>query len=126
MGLVPGGKIDCVEAWAEVWERAGYRIEVLTPEEAYECEPNLSSGLLGAVTIADEAQVVPVQLVQAYARAALNLGALLYAHTEVVALQRAETGSRIMGIWTDHGDLLTCHKLIIAAGAGFALCRACL
>ena len=124
MRPLPAEKIDSVQAWAEVWQRAGYRIEVLTPEEAYEREPNLSSGLLGAVTIADEAQVVPVQLVQAYARAALNLGALLYAHTEVVALQRAETGSRIMGIWTDHGDLLTCHKLIIAAGAWSARCGA--
>ncbi len=70
----------------------------------------------------DEAQVVPVQLVQAYARAALKLGALLYTHTEVVALQLSETGSRITGIWTDHGDLLTCQQLIIAAGAWSARC----
>src|SRR5207248_2102285 len=79
-------------------------------------------GLLGAVSIADEAQVVPVQLVQAYAQAALKLGALLYAHTEVVAVQRSEIGSKITGIWTDQGDLLTCDQLILAAGAWSARC----
>jgi glycine oxidase len=122
MRLLPAEKLDAVHAWAELWQRLGYQIEVLTPEEVYEREPNLSPGLLGAVTIAEEAQVVPVQLVQAYAQAALNLGAHLYDHTEVVALQRSETGSRITGIWTDHGDLLTCRQLILAAGAWSAQC----
>src|SRR5258708_5778190 len=120
--LLPAEKIVSVQAWAEEWQRAGYHIEVLTPQEAYEREPHLASGLHGAVAIADEAQVVPVQLVQAYAQAALNQGALFYPHTEVVALQRSETGSRITGIWTDHGDLLTCDQLIIAAGAWSARC----
>lgn len=120
--LLPTEKLDAVQAWAEVWRRAGYHIEVLTPEEVYKCEPLLSPGLLGAVTIAEEAQVVPAQLVQACAQAALHLGAHLYAHTEVVALQRSETGSRITGIWTEHGDLLTCNQLVIAAGAWSALC----
>jgi len=122
MRILPAEKLDSVQAWAKIWQQAGYHIEVLTPQEAYERESHLSSGLLGAVTIADEAQVVPSRLVQAYAQAALNLGALLYAHTEVVALQRSETGSRITGIWTDHGDLLTCRQLIIAAGAWSARC----
>src|SRR5437588_3797853 len=122
MRVLPAGKLDAVHAWAELWQRLGYQIEVLTPEEVYEREPNLSPGLLGAVTIAEEAQVVPVQLVQAYAQAALNIGALLYAHTEVVALQRSETGSRITGVWTDQGDLLTCNQLILAAGAWTARC----
>src|SRR5256885_12593743 len=55
--------------------------------------------------------VVPVKLVQAYAQAALNLGAHLYDHIEVVSLQQAETGKRITGVRTDRGDLLTCHQL---------------
>ena len=95
---------------------------MLTPEKVSEREPLLFSGLRGAVTIAEEAQVVPVQLVQAYAQAALNLGTLLYDHTEVVALQQAGARKRITGIWTDRGDLLTCNQLVIAAGAWSALC----
>lgn len=115
--LLPAEKIVPMHTWAEVWRRAGYHIEILSPEEAYAREPLLYAGLCGAVSIADEAQVVPVQLVRAYAQAALNLGALIYANTEIVALQRSETGNRVTGIWTDHGDLLICNKLIIAAGA---------
>jgi len=110
--LLPAEKIAMTQTWAEAWRQAGYRIEVLTPEEVYEREPLLSAGLPGAVSIADEAQVVPVQLTQAYAQAALHLGALLYTHTEVVALQRAGTENTVTGIWTDQGDLLTCRQLI--------------
>ncbi len=120
--LLPAEKIVPVQMWAEKWRQEGYHIEVLTLEETYQCEPLLSAGLLGAVSIADEAQVVPVQLVKAYAQAALNLGALLYSHTEVVALQRAAIGKRITGIWTNQGDLLICNLLIIAAGAWSAKC----
>jgi glycine oxidase len=122
--LLPAEKLDAVQAWAAAWQRAGYHIEVLTPEEVYERESHLYPRLHGAVSIADEAQVVPVQLVQAYKQAALNLGALLYAHTQVVALRRSETGRRITGIWTNQGDLVACHQLIIAAGAWSARCGA--
>jgi glycine oxidase len=120
--LLPAEKIVPVQMWAEAWKQKGYHIEVLTPEETYQREPLLSAGLHGAVSIADEAQVVPVQLVKAYAQAALNLGALLYSHTEVVALQRAATGKRITGIWTNQGNLLLCNHFIIAAGAWSARC----
>ncbi len=122
--LLPAEKIVPVQKWAEEWRQGGYHIDVLTPEETYQREPHLYTGLLGAVSIADEAQVVPVQLVKAYAQAALNLGALLYSHTEVVALQPAATGKRITGIWTNQGNLLICNLLIIAAGAWSARCGA--
>ena len=120
--ILPAEKIASTRTWAAAWQQAGYHIEVLTPEELYEREPLLSAGLHGAVSIADEAQVVPVQLVQAYAQAALHLGALFYAHTEVVALQRSETENRVTGVWTDQGDLLSCKQLVIAAGAWSAQC----
>ena len=120
--LLPAEKLDAVQEWAEEWQHVGYHIQVLTPQEVYTRQPNLSSGLYGGVTIAEEAQVVPAQLVQSYAQAALNLGALLYAHTEVAALQRSETGRRITGVWTDRGNLLTCKQLILAAGAWSARC----
>ncbi len=84
--LLPAEKIVPAQTWAEAWRHAGYHIEVLTPEEAYKREPFLYTGLQGAISIADEAQVVPVQFVQAFAQAALKLGALFYTHTEVVAV----------------------------------------
>jgi glycine oxidase len=113
--LLPSEKLNVVQAWAETWQREGYHIEVLRSDEVYEREPHLCSGLHGAVAIADEVQVVPVQLVQAYAQAALHLGTHLYDHTEVVSLQQAGTGKRITGVRTDHGDLLTCQQLILSA-----------
>lgn len=120
--LLPSERIAATQTWAAAWRQAGYHIEVLTPEEVYQREPLLFPGLSGAVSIAEEAQVMPVQLVQAYAQAALHLGAVLYRHTEVVALQRTETEHRITGIWTDQGNLLTCKQLIIAAGIWSAQC----
>lgn len=115
--LLPFEKIVPAQSWAEAWQHAGYHIEILTPEETYKRESLLFAGLHGAISIEDEAQVVPVQFVQAFTQAALNLGALFYTHTEVVALHRSETGKSIAGIRTDQGDLLTCNQLIIAAGA---------
>lgn len=120
--LLPAEKLVPAYTWAQTWRSAGYHIRILTPQEAYECEPLLYRGLVGAVSIADEAQVVPVQLVQAYAQAAINLGAHLYDHTEVVSLEHTATGRRIAGAWTGRGDLITCHQLIIAAGAWSARC----
>ncbi len=120
--LLPVEKIAHVNTWAEAWRQAGYHIEVLTPEETYQREPLLTPGIHGAVSIADESQVVPMQMVEAYAQAALNLGAMLYTHTEVVAMQRAANGNRITGIWTNQGDLLIANQFIIAAGAWSARC----
>lgn len=120
--LLPAEKIAATQTWAEAWRRAGYHIEVLTPDEVYEHEPLLSARLHSAVSIGEEAQVVPVQLVQAYAQAALQLGDLLYAHTKVVAFQQDEIEHRVAGVWTDLGDLLTCKKLVIAAGAWSVHC----
>jgi glycine oxidase len=66
--LLPSEKIIPARAWAEVWRDAGYHIEVLPPDELYQREPLLSAGSYSTVSIADQAQVVPVQLVEAYAQ----------------------------------------------------------
>jgi glycine oxidase len=115
--LLPPEKVVPARSWAEAWRRAGYHIEVLTPKETSRHEPLLAEGLHGAVRIAEEAQVAPRHLMQAFAQAARNRGALFYDHTEVVSFQLAETGKRVTGVWTKHGDLLSCHHLILAAGA---------
>lgn len=115
--LLPPEKVIPARSWAEEWRRAGYHIEVLTPEETSRHEPLLAQGLHGAVRIAEEAQVTPRLLMQAFAQAARNGGTLLYDHTEVVSFQLAETEKRVTGVWTLHGDLLTCNQLILATGA---------
>jgi glycine oxidase len=115
--ILPADKVPLVLAWAEEWQKKGYIIEVLPPESVSVREPLLCPGLAGAVFIADEAQVTPVLAVKAYAQAARNLGAIFYEHTEVVTVQRAEPGSKVTGVWTNQGDFLSCHHLVIATGA---------
>jgi len=114
--ILPPEKLASARLWAETWRSAGYRIDVLTPAEARAREPLLYPGLHGAVSIAEEAQVGPAQLVKAFALAARRAGASIYDHTEVVALERSESGDRITGAWTRSGELLGCDHLVIAAG----------
>lgn len=114
--VLPPEKLVSARRWAEAWQKAGYRIAVLTPKEALAREPLLFPGLHGAISIADEAQVVPAQLVQALAQAARRAGAFIYDHTEVIALERSESGESIKGAWTSRGELLRCDHLVIAAG----------
>lgn len=115
--LLPLQKVALVQAWAQAWQHEGFHIDVLTPGEALEREPLLFPQVQGAVSIADEAQVAPRLLVQSFAQAARNLGAILYDHTEVAAIQPTEAGNGVSGIWTSRRDLVTCQHLIIAAGA---------
>lgn len=48
--ILPAEKIGLMHTWTETWWQAGYCIEVLTPEEVYEREPLLHTGLQGAVS----------------------------------------------------------------------------
>jgi glycine oxidase len=117
--LLPAEKVAAVTAWAEVWRRAGFHIEVLSSEEARLHEPLVYPELPGAVSITDEAQISPSQLIKAYEQAARRMGALFYEHTEVVAVQPTEARDRIAGVWTKRKQrkLVLCNQLIIAAGA---------
>lgn len=112
--ILPPEKVVPARAWVEVWKSKGYRMDLLTPEQACAYEPLLLDSPFHAVYIADEAQVVPTQLVKAFAQAARRMGTLFYEHTSVVALERA--GDRIEGVWTQSGELLRGNHLIIAAG----------
>lgn len=60
--------------------------------------------------------MVPAQLVKALAQAARRAGAFIYDHTEVIALERSESGDSIKGAWTSRGELLRCDQFVIAAG----------
>lgn len=115
--LLPPEKIAPTLDWVEEWRRAGFHIELLAPEQIYAREPLLLPGLQGAVTIAEEAQVSPIQLVRAYAKAADNLGAQFVVGTEVVAIESNEVGNRVVGVRTSRGELFPCSRLVLALGA---------
>lgn len=110
------------QTWAEEWQRKGFQIEVLTAEETYQREPLLLSSISGAIHIADEAQVAPVQLVKAFWQGALNLGANIHDHVEVSGIQTSSDGKRITGICTADGEVVCCEHLILAVGVWTAQC----
>ncbi|GHO59289.1 glycine oxidase ThiO [Ktedonobacter robiniae] len=115
--ILPPEKIVSAKEWAREWCGKGFQIETLSPEETRDCEPHLFPGVQGAVYIADEAQVTPVLLMSAVARAAQAQGAFLHDHTEVVSIQISKDGNRVTGVQTRRGELFTCGHLVIAAGA---------
>ncbi|GHO59255.1 glycine oxidase ThiO [Ktedonobacter robiniae] len=115
--LLPREKVSPTQTWVREWQQAGFDIQLLSQEELYTYEPRILPGVEGAVSIKDEAQVSPSQLVQVFAQAARILGAHLYEHTEVVALQRSDSTCCATGVRTAKNDIISCDTLIIAAGA---------
>jgi glycine oxidase len=120
--VLPADSLAQAYEWAGTWKHMGIRIDVLTSEEVYQQEPLLAPGILGAISIADEAQVNPTTLVQAYAQAAVKAGAVLRSRTEIIGIQRSDTDRKVTGIFTERGDLFSCNHIILAAGAWSAQC----
>ncbi|AKU89904.1 FAD-dependent oxidoreductase [Vulgatibacter incomptus] len=90
-----------VEVYLGIYDRyqplkAGKESVILSPEEAYELEPNLARDLVGAVSF-DEWGIDPFRLCVANARSAKAHGADLLTYAKVVAFTRGE-GGRVTGI----------------------------
>ncbi|EFH85678.1 glycine oxidase ThiO [Ktedonobacter racemifer] len=115
--LLPLEKVAPTQAWVREWQNAGFSMQLLSKEELYANEPRLLPGVEGAVSIKDEAQVSPSQLVQVFAQAARELGAHFYENTEVVEIQRSDNTSCVTGVRTAKNEIISCGTLIIAAGA---------
>lgn len=90
------------------------RVERLTPEEAWRVEPMLTRDVAGAALLADEHQVNPMLLAEAYKRAAIRCGATFRHDTRVTALRRQ--GDRIVGAEIE-GESLSARIVVNAAGA---------
>lgn len=112
--VLPAEKIEPVRAWCREWNQLKLHCEVLSPEETYQREPHLFPGLAASVWIAEEAQVSPTKLLNAYVQGARERGATFYERTKVVAFQ--QVGDRITGVKTDRGEIFPCHQLILATG----------
>ena len=82
--VLPCDKVKPAYDWVTNYKQAGFHVEMLSPGEAHKREPLLFSDMCAAVAIAEEGQVNPINLTQAYANAAKALGAIFYEHCEVV------------------------------------------
>ncbi len=89
-------------------------LELLTPDEVFELEPSITRNVIGGARLAEEHQVNPMLLAEAFKRAAVAKGATLRHGTQVSRLQRC--GDRIEGVLVDE-EFLAAPMTVNAAGA---------
>lgn len=99
----------------KAWEPLGLQMYWLTGEEARQQEPLLSPDVCAAIYAPEESQIKAPQVVRAFAKAASNLGARIYSHTEASSLH--SSGNKIMSVGTVQGETIACNRLILAPGA---------
>lgn len=90
------------------------QLEWLSPAQAREMEPSLNPKIFGAGLLREEHQVSPLQLAEAFKRAAIKLGAVFRHDTKVKELVRKQ--DRIVGVQLE-GEFLPADCVVNAAGA---------
>lgn len=109
-------QVDKLRATVAFQRESGEEVRWLDGQEARECEPALSSDVIGAVDIAGDGQLSAPSLSLAFAQAAVALGAEVYEHCEVLQLiteQRPGVSRpRIVGVETDAGTITSEHVVI--------------
>jgi len=120
--ILPCDKVELTKDWVVSYKQAGFHVEMLSSSEAHEREPQLFAEACVAVAIAEEGQVNPIKLTQAYACAAKALGAQFYEQCEVAGLQQPSNQGKVTAIRTTQGEVFLCDHLVIAAGAWSAQC----
>ncbi|WP_050929874.1 GcvT family protein [Aestuariivita boseongensis] len=108
------------ERWE--WLQSAYRIfqsigiedcELMTPQQAQECCPIMSTeGVIGAMWADREGYLDTTGTVHAYAGAAKKRGASVFEHTKVEALEQTRDGWKVI---TNKGTI-TCEHVVNAAG----------
>ncbi len=99
----------------KAWQPLGLQVRWLTAEEARQLEPTLAPDVCAALYAPEESQVKAPQVVNAFARAAANLGATLRSHTRITGIQRQQ--DRVTAIETAQGETIACQQLVVASGA---------
>jgi glycine oxidase len=120
--VLPCEKVDASRDWVTSYQQAGFHVELLSPDEVHRREPQLLPDVCAAVAIAEEGQINPVNLTQAYAHAAMSLGAVFYEHREVIGLQRLPQQEKVTAVQTREGEIFTCNHLVMAMGAWSSYC----
>lgn len=84
----------------------GVPVEVLSPEGAREIVPYLNvEGVVGATFCPEDGHINPFRAVEAYAQAAVRLGAEIWTFTRVTGI--AVEGGRVVAVHTTRGDIST-------------------
>ena len=99
----------------KTWQPLGLSMEWLTGNEAWQYEPLLAPDVSAAIYAPEEGQILAPHVAQAFAHAAIQLGATFSSHTEVTGLRTAQ--GKVTGVETAQGDIIACNHLVLAAGA---------
>ncbi|RMD63061.1 MAG: FAD-dependent oxidoreductase [Alphaproteobacteria bacterium] len=107
-------RMDEYRHYAGTARTIGVHVEFLTPREVGELVPFCNTeGLVGAILHPDDGYIQPADLTMALARGARNMGATIYQHTPVTAIER--TGSGEWRVRTTKGDIV-CEHVVSATG----------
>jgi len=100
--------------YAGVGKTVGVNINFLTPEEVKEQWPMCNTeGLVGAIQHPEDGYIQPSDLTTAFAKGARNMGAEIYRHTSVRAIDQTEDG---WVVTTDKGEI-SCEHVISCTGS---------
>ena len=103
--------------YAGIAETVGVTVNMLTPEQLKEIWPLCETdGILGAIQHPDDGYIQPADLTQALAKGARDLGATIYRHTSVTAIEQQPDG--LWKITTDKGEITAEH--VISCTGNFA------
>ena len=102
------------------WQPLGLQMDWLTGDEARQLEPVLSPDVCAAIYAPEESQIKASHVVNSFSLAAINLGATLYSHSRITAIQRHN--AKVTGVFTSQGERIACNHLVIANGAWAADC----
>ncbi|VVT25562.1 FAD-dependent oxidoreductase [Rhizobium sp. EC-SD404] len=103
--------------YAGIAETIGVPLKILTPEQLKEIWPLCETdGILGAIQHPDDGYIQPADLTQALAKGARDLGATIYRHTSVTAIESQADGTWL--VRTDKGDIVADH--VVSATGNFA------
>ncbi|WP_038247639.1 glycine oxidase ThiO [Ghiorsea bivora] len=117
--LIPCFADDAVkhQSAAQVWsDKFDWEMQRLTPKQALDIEPNLSTFVEEALYWQDVYQVRNPELLKAVMLYLQKLGVEVIEHSEVAQLLEHETGS-VCGVQTSQGQTYEADAVLLAAGS---------
>ncbi len=107
-------RMDEYRHYAGTARTIGIDVEFLTPSEIKDLVPFCETGdLVGAILHPDDGYIQPADVTMAMAKGARDMGATIYQHTPVTAIEQQANGEWL--VKTDKGDI-TCEHVVSATG----------
>lgn len=109
-------RMDELHRIASLGQHMGLTPEIISPQQLGQNMPDLNmAGLVGALSVAEDASVNPVDLCMAYARAATQLGVKIRENVEVESL--IVTNGHIRGVRLADASEIAADQVALCAGA---------